>query len=70
MAAVVLLSGLALFVEGEAALQADAVFRRQEAGRIWPVEDHPPAGETNDDRGDTLEDEDPRPASDAGDAIH
>ncbi|GJD04251.1 hypothetical protein ColKHC_13076 [Colletotrichum higginsianum] len=70
VALVKVLGGAALLAGDEAALDADAVVRGEEAGVLGPVEDHPPAEDADEDGGQALDDEDPSPAGLAADAVH
>lgn len=70
MALIVVLSRVPLSVQNETALNASTFVGRQEASGIRPIEDHPPADNTDKGSRDALDDKDPGPARPAANAVH
>ena len=63
-------SGARLFILGEAATDPDPVLGSQKSGGVRPVEDHPPAEQADENGREAFDDEYPRPAGLAADAVH
>ncbi|GKT76356.1 hypothetical protein ColTof4_08779 [Colletotrichum tofieldiae] len=70
VALVEVLGGAALLVGDEAALNTNALLGGEETGVLGPVENHPPAEDADENRGQALDDEDPSPAGLTTNTVH
>lgn len=63
-------SGAGLSISAQTTLSSQLLFGAEEAGRVWEIENHPPAEDADEDGDETLNNEDPAPALVSANAVH